>query len=290
MNRKIIAQGGQAYTITLPIKWVREHGVDKLSEIDVIELENSLVLRAPEVQSSKSVTIALSQKPKRLHRLYISCAYAAGYDEVIVDQKIDAKDLTQCLGFVIVRSNSQTVIKDISGVASQNIEEIFKQLFQMIISHYKEAMRLLFVEKNYNSALLRERDIEINKFCWYLLRAVVKHKYTNSLESKLLFAYAYNLEQLSDEIVRMYAGARREACTKEVHTIVMRGEQVLEFAFNALHSKMSSERVYTLRDTLRTKSYESITAKNAIVLKRFVKVIELATDLSQLTTIKHIER
>ena len=40
MKRKIIKQAGQAYTVTLPINWVRSFALDTKTEIDIEQKGN----------------------------------------------------------------------------------------------------------------------------------------------------------------------------------------------------------------------------------------------------------
>ena len=44
MKRKVIKQASQAYTITLPIDWVRQNQISNKSEVDVTVSERSLII------------------------------------------------------------------------------------------------------------------------------------------------------------------------------------------------------------------------------------------------------
>ena len=43
MKRRIIRQANQAYTITLPIEWIRKNNLDKASEVNLEIKEKSLL-------------------------------------------------------------------------------------------------------------------------------------------------------------------------------------------------------------------------------------------------------
>ena len=44
MRRKIIKQGNNSYTLTLPIKWIRQLNLDKESELEIEESQHKLTL------------------------------------------------------------------------------------------------------------------------------------------------------------------------------------------------------------------------------------------------------
>ena len=48
MKRKVIKQANQAYTITLPIEWVRKNKISKNSEVDIQIREKTLMVNTGE--------------------------------------------------------------------------------------------------------------------------------------------------------------------------------------------------------------------------------------------------
>ena len=48
MKRKIIKQGHNTLTVTLPSKWVKKLNLTADDEVDIIEKENSLLINAKE--------------------------------------------------------------------------------------------------------------------------------------------------------------------------------------------------------------------------------------------------
>ena len=45
MRRKIIKQGNNSFTLTLPIKWVKENSIEKQNEVEVDYFEKDLILK-----------------------------------------------------------------------------------------------------------------------------------------------------------------------------------------------------------------------------------------------------
>ncbi len=88
MRRKLIKQGAGGYTISLPIKWVRDHGLEPGEEIDLVEEGNALkVLSTHPNLSIKSTTLVVEKASFKFYRSMIGGLYRAGYDEIRVEFK-----------------------------------------------------------------------------------------------------------------------------------------------------------------------------------------------------------
>src|SRR3990167_7040559 len=98
MRRKIIKQAGQAYTITLPIDWVRKHKLDAGSEIDLAVLEKSLVISTTSAVLGEKVTLDVKNWQGRIIRNYIIALYAKGVDEITINSDKDiSSEITKAL-------------------------------------------------------------------------------------------------------------------------------------------------------------------------------------------------
>ena len=179
MKRKVIKQANQAYTITLPINWVRQHMIDKNPEIDVVESGKSLIISSDDAVKGESVTIDASDWEEKSFNTVISALYARGVDEITMlsKEKICRDILSEIsgrfLGYALISHESgKYTIKDISGANFSNLDEIFKRVFQMIISFYNSAINDIFGEEKETIPRLDSRDIEVNRFCLYLERAI----------------------------------------------------------------------------------------------------------------------
>ena len=85
MKRRVIKQGHNTLTITLPSGWVKKYGVNPGNELEITEQEKSLIVSTdsgPNI-SQAAVDISGLSKPIAIWR-FISSAYRAGYDEIMV--------------------------------------------------------------------------------------------------------------------------------------------------------------------------------------------------------------
>ncbi len=82
MNRRIIKQGNNSYTITLPIKWIRQNNLIGNEEILVEEEENSLKITTTKKLVRKNIAIQLQDNNARSIRFLLQQAYRQNYDQI----------------------------------------------------------------------------------------------------------------------------------------------------------------------------------------------------------------
>ena len=86
MRRRIIKQGHNTFTVTLPIKWAKFNRLDAGDEVDVIEQGSSLVINSDKVNKRLGrAEIDIAGLPTQLLWRFVSGAYRAGYDEIKIN-------------------------------------------------------------------------------------------------------------------------------------------------------------------------------------------------------------
>jgi phosphate uptake regulator len=302
MKRKVIKQANQAYTITLPIDWARKHNLDKNPEIDVLESGKSLIISSDNAVKGESLTIDASEWEEKSFNTVVSALYARGADEItfISKQKICREILSEIsgrfLGYALVaQEGGKYTIKDISGANFSNLDEIFKRVFQMIISFYNSAINDVFGEEKETMQRLDSRDVEVNRFCLYLERAINKMSYHDSINGRILFTYSFDLEKISDEVHRLWRTNIKYKVkkSKQLKDLALMSKECLEMAFDIYYNANQNNpklvsKLYNQRNKLRELSMAL--AKNDAITTRFirhiVKIAEDAADLSHLALMK----
>tara|TARA_Y100000310_G_scaffold129952_1_gene129142 strand:+ start:192 stop:1067 length:876 start_codon:yes stop_codon:yes gene_type:complete len=79
MRRKIIKQGNNALTLTLPRKWTEQQNVKAGDEIDIEEIESALVISSSYNQKSKEISLILTTTKEYHIRSIIASCYKEGY-------------------------------------------------------------------------------------------------------------------------------------------------------------------------------------------------------------------
>lgn len=300
MKRKIIKQANQAYTITLPIEWVRANNITGKSEIDVVESEKSLIISPLGKTEIKKAKIDFSNFNGRNISRSINSLYARGIDEIEITSNKDIsadlfKSLSQTIGFALVsQSKDQFIIKDIGGGNFENLDEIFKRVFQMILSFYDSAIKDIFGKEEEKLENLIARDIEINKFCLFLQRAINKKSYPDPINGRVLFTYSFELERIGDEIQRLWRTnvkykIKKTPKLKEIAELSLEGlSQAFDFYYQ--FNPAIAEKITSMREEVREQSLSllKIDQHTARFARHIVKIIEDAADLSHLTLMRKL--
>jgi phosphate uptake regulator len=139
MQRNIIKQGNNSYTLTLPIKWIRENNLDKTLKISILEENESLILQSEEKKIEKKIKISLENKSKRLIRVILNNLYRAGYTEItLINLKKDVEFIenlvtSRLLGFEVINiSEKEVKIKNIAEPNFENFDSILRKIFFII--------------------------------------------------------------------------------------------------------------------------------------------------------------
>jgi phosphate uptake regulator len=302
MRRKVIKQASQAYTITLPIEWVRQNKINEKTELEVTPEEKSLIIRSTtgKVDGGK-ISLDVSEVNSRIIQITVSSLFAKGIDEIeiISNKNISERLMSACantLGYAVVsQEKNKWIIKDVGSSNYSDIDEIFKRIFQMILAFYDSAIVDIFGEEKETEENLKLRDREVNKFCLYLQRAVNKMSYQNAIDGRTLFTYSFELEKLGDEIERLWRtnikyDVKKTEKLKELAELVKNG---LEQAFDS-YFMFSLGRIgecSKIREQVREESlkYYKANPETTRFIRHLVKIIEEANDLTPLNIMRRLK-
>ncbi|MGV8152651.1 MAG: hypothetical protein ACP5OG_06215 [Candidatus Nanoarchaeia archaeon] len=295
MKRKVVRQANQAYTITLPINWVRENKIDKNKEVDLEVSEKNILIYTKNTSVGEKIEInADNLEESQIYRI-LGALYARGADEITFVSKKNlssqiSKYTNSTLGFALVeQKQDKYLIKDLRQGEYENIDEIFKRVFQMLMIYYDSLIKDVFEEKKEDLESLEARDIEVNKFCLYLQRGINKSSYQNQKQGRALFTYSYEIEKIGDEIQRAWRTAikYKPKLSKETLELANLSKEGLEKAFEFYYQFNINKikEIYSLRDKVREKSLKikSSDAHATRFVRHIVKIIEDASDLTHLT-------
>ena len=84
MKRKIIKQGHNTLTITLPSSWVRKFNLQAGKEIDLVERDNGLFITAEKTNENKRAEFDITGMDVPTVWKYFMAVYREGYDEVLI--------------------------------------------------------------------------------------------------------------------------------------------------------------------------------------------------------------
>jgi len=299
MRRKIIRQANQAFTLTLPIEWVRENNLDKKnSEVDISVQDKSLSVTNTGNVSIKKAKLNINNCKECALWSKFNALYAKGIDEIEIHSSEDASSLiieciSQNLGYALVSQNKGIyIVRDIGGGNYSNIDEIFKRVFQMVLMFYDSAIEDIFGAEKETLESLNKRDEEINKFCLYLQRAINKMSYSDPVQGRMLFTYSFALEKIGDEILRLWRTNIEQNIkkTSKIREIVNLSRETLNLVFDFYYyfKPELGDKINDLKNKARKSllSLNKIDAPTSRFLHYTLQIAEDSADLTLLNLMK----
>jgi len=242
MQRKVIKQGHNTFTLTLPSKWANEQGVTAGSELDVVEQGNSLVIGTNKSNGGLgAVEIDITGLPNLVLWRLISAAYRAGYDEIHINYEGLAGDKEHFSEFSYDvtdwfykgelpkgRINKLTPLEAIQALVNRFIGVeitdqrpnyvIVKQFGEISYNEFGNALRRMFmltltmgkdiltaIEKKDFATLqgIHMLDTNIDRFEDYCLRVLNVKGYEEYKKTPAIYTTIFNLELVGDEYKRI---------------------------------------------------------------------------------------
>ncbi len=292
MKRKIIKQAGQAYTVTLPIDWVRAFALDKKQEIDVEQKGNQLILSAKQSAKGETVTIDVANLSKRSIYQTIHALYARGVDEIRVTSHKNVAPLLrdavlQMISFAVFEEKNACVLKEMGTSSSEQgqLDDLYKQVWQLVLQYYRTVIDDVCGPLVATKEDIFSRDHEINKFCLHLQRLISKQTYTNQQQGQIYAQYAFLLEILSDDINRIWRfSVEQKRTVKPLRKLFEESLASLQDAFHISYN-LDHDRIDHLRkrrDTVRTLAL-SFTQTHQIRIAHYaLNIAERSCDLMHL--------
>lgn len=233
MKRKVIRQGHNTLTITLPSEWAKKFNVDAGHEINLDEVDGGLLLTTEKRDGDqKKVEIDISGMDIPTIWKHFMAVYREGYDEVKIkfDSKYELespyKYITQhrfdsrykkykekhsmsrvlqgfvdrFIGFEIVEHGKDyVVVKDMGEPTAKEFDNSLRRVFLLLKQMAEETLEAINKKDKSQLIMIHDIDINLDKFHDYCVR--VLNKLENKCQKKitLLFSTLYLTEMLGDE-------------------------------------------------------------------------------------------
>jgi phosphate uptake regulator len=232
MRRKIIKQGHNTLTLTLPSDWAKQMNLSAGTEVEVIEKDNGLFISTEKQSTHRRAEFNISNMDIPTIWKYFMAVYREGYSEVVVrfnpkgilenpykfltshridfryEKEKNKKTMLEVLqgfvnrfvGFEIVSHGSDyIVIHEMGDLTSREFDNSLRRVFLLIQQMAEET---LYAIKSKNPSLLEhihDVDINVDKFHDYCVRILNKIGNKEQRKTSLLFSTLYMLELLGDE-------------------------------------------------------------------------------------------
>lgn len=211
MRRKVIKLGENSLLVSLPSKWVQQHGIRKGDEISVEEKEGKLVLQSASSPAGNKTAIDITGLNPAIRRV-LGALYKKGYDEFTVhfgkhDELETAYEVVreEFTGFEVVEhGKNHLVVREISQPNPEQFDAVLRRQFLVIKDYASEISTAL---QNRDFGWLKRlvlRDKDVNKLADFCRRLINKQQSSNS---PALYLIVEQLEKISDRYRDISAAA-----------------------------------------------------------------------------------
>jgi len=278
MKRKIIKQGHNTLTVTLPSDWVKKLGLSSGDELEMNEKDNGLFLSTDKKNNGKkSVEIDITGMDIPTIWKYFMSIYREGYDELkvkypigeqyespykfftshIVDIKYGKRSIQQSpietiqqitnrfIGFEIIEHHKDyCVIKDMAEISSKEFDSSLRRVFLLIQQMAEEIFESIKINNTSSLSHTHDIDINVDKFHDYCIRVLNKSNFKDTKKSNILFSTLFILELVGDELKNISLHLTDDMKDKKLDNLLQLGEMVLEHynKFYELYYSFSTER------------------------------------------------
>lgn len=207
MRRKVIQLAEKTFVISLPSQWVKQWGITKGEELELIENGSQLQVITEKARELKKCTIDLTNANERVIRWVLSSLHKKGYDEIeatttgpeqekILDELL--KDLF--IGFAIVhKTQNNCIIRCLSKEVEDQFDIILRRAFLVTLSQAEQISQLIAkkeYEKLSSTISLEKNNNQLTNFCQRILN---KKGYVDAAKTTFIYVIIWNLEKISDE-------------------------------------------------------------------------------------------
>jgi len=264
MKRKIIKQGHNTLTITLPTEWVQKLNLKAGDELDVIQNNGSLTINGKQNNGIKSATIDIRDLRVPMVWRFFSGVYREGYNEIKIVYDEDKRNyegaynyyssqfsytrmgekpvkkpflemiqemVDRYIGIVIIdHGKNYCTIREMGELSSKEFDNSLRRIFLLLIELFEKVIELIKEIKVGDITIcktLHTMDINVDRFIDYCCR--INNRINDSSFQKnkpIMFSTLFLLELLGDEF--KYIGTHLASAKKSVDEILPFAKRVKE--------------------------------------------------------------
>lgn len=209
MERKLVLQGKSAFTVALPIGWIRKHDLKPKDVVQIEESGNDLIVSSGRKSKSNAVDLDIVGDSRIDAMMKIESKYILGFDEIRIshDNLALVREVSQSLMGMVIEDyrKDYCVLKSIVNSADDNIRNIIMKTVFILEEQAKTLVSLAKGEIDLETSLAEEGLMDYNNL--YAVRFL--NKYVHSAEGHGLFLICSSFDIVSDlmgEMAKRFAG------------------------------------------------------------------------------------
>ena len=244
---------GSSTLVSLPKDWVDSNQLAKNAEVELETGQDSITITAnKESRPSKEIVISYPLPHEENIVADLTGAYLLGYDVIIIkgktsipigDREKIRNSMRRLVGMEIVEEDSTTInMQFLLDATTLNPQKILKRISNIVLGMYNDTISGLIDEERSNLRTIANRDDEVNRQYFLLVRLI-----RSTMVDKRL-ASAFNLENIDILDYRIAANLLEGA-----------GDTVVELANSVYSTTISKPYLKKIYDV--TKNFELMEEK-----------------------------
>lgn len=215
MERKLVRQGRDALTVTLPAKWLKERGLKRGSNVYIEPKGHELIIKTGQTSEYREITVDVKGEERSMIWHTIISKYIAGYDRIIVLHNSPA--ITQqfskfLLGMIIEDHGAErTIVKSIISTPENDIEVIIRRVAHMFLRQSELLLHLTKKQATFDD--IKQQEALIDSNIYYCMRYI--NKYRLQEDSYKEFLLCSTIEEAAD-IITLLAKHLKTTRTAEI--------------------------------------------------------------------------
>jgi len=211
MERKLVKQGRNALTVTIPAAWLKKKGLKAGDTVSVDEKSDKMVVSSLKASGISEVEIDLRGAERSMMFHAVQGKYIEGYDVITIlhdKPEVSLEIVSTMLGMIIEEhTEKRTVFKNIVAVPEDNFKKVLKRATFIFRQQARSLVELTKGMVNLNAVKSDERLLDYNLL--YCLRYLSKYGRRSSYKYFLLCS---TMEAAADQIsiIAKHIGKRRK--------------------------------------------------------------------------------
>lgn len=220
MERKLVKQGRNALTVTLPAKWLQQRGLHPGDPVSVDELQNDLRISARKTTAKSSCQIHVRGQARSMICMQIIARYIEGHDVITVlhDNPAIVQDMAQDLIGMVIEDHtpSRSVIRSIIVVPEENFTVLLRRATHLFLQQARTLEELSRGKATLEDVKSVERLLDNNLL--YCMRYLIKYERTQDAYRQFLICST--LELAADQVTNIAKHIKRR---KALANVITRG-------------------------------------------------------------------
>jgi AbrB family looped-hinge helix DNA binding protein len=317
MKRRIIKQGHNTLTITLPTDWAKKFNIKPGDEVDINEQGRNIIITPNVKAETTSTTIDITGLSVPLIWRFVSSAYRDGHNTIKImfenkpfcdmytaftydtfQLKQDKNELSSIEAIqslvnrfvgveIIEQRTNYCIVQELGETSIKEFENALRRIFLLLQSLSQGTIEAINGKKDTLKAA-HIMDTNIDRFEDFCLRVLNKNGYSDFKKTQTMYAIVFLLELLGDEYKRL---AIHLIDAKKITPEIAKYLRHVDTVFNEYYdlyysfSKEKVEKVYK-RDLEAHNMFENITEKisseDREILHHLKKMVRFIISLTEL--------